>query len=82
MRTFGVGTTNRANLAAHLAELTDGTFPDDAVIYKRVLVDQYYVGHRNTNPARLSQCYGGQWIYLGSLEVQDYEITEVQSDED
>jgi len=82
MKTLGIGTTNRANLAAHLAELTDGSFPGDAVIYKQVFEDRYYVGLPRTNPVRLSQCYGGQWIYLGSLGVKDYEINEVQSDED
>jgi len=81
MRTFGIGTTDRANLAAHLAELTDGTFPDDAVIYKKVSEDHYYVGLPGTNPDRLSQTYGGYWIYLGTLEVQDHELTEVQEED-
>ena len=80
MRTFGIGTTNRANLAAHLAEL-DKILPNDAVIYKRASEDQYYVGYSRTDPARLSQVYGGQWIYLAPLDVHDYELTEVQEDE-
>jgi hypothetical protein len=81
MRTFGIGTTNRANLAKHLAKL-DEILPDDAVIYKQAFEDRYYVGYPRTNPARLSQVYGGYWIYLASLTVHDYELTEGQSDED
>ena len=56
--------------------------PEDAVIYKKVDSDQYYVGYPDTKPERLAKTYGGQWIYLTSLRVHDYEINEVQSDED
>jgi hypothetical protein len=80
MRTFGIGTTNRANLAQHIANL-DEILPDDAVIYKQAFEDRYYVGYPGTNPTRLEQVYGGMWIYLTSLTVHDYEINEVQSDE-
>ena len=81
MITFGIGTTNRANLAAHIANL-DEILPDDAVIYKQAFEDRYYVGYPRTNPARLDEVYGGMWIDLTSLTVYDSEITEVQSDED
>jgi hypothetical protein len=79
MRTFGIGTTDRKHLAEHIANLD--TLPDDAVIYKQAFEDRYYVGYLKTNPARLSQVYGGTWIYLTDLTVHDYEITEEQSDE-
>jgi len=81
MRTFGIGTTNRANLAKYLAQI-DAILPKEGVIYKQVSEDRYYVGYPRTNPARLSQVYGGYWIYLTDLTVHDYELTEVQSDED
>jgi hypothetical protein len=80
MRTFGIGTTNRANLAAHIANL--GTLPDDAVIYKKAFEDQYYVGSPRMTAQTLEKTYGGMWIYLTDLTVHDYEITEVQSGED
>jgi hypothetical protein len=81
MINYGIGTTDRKNLAAHITHLSD-VLDEDAKIYKRVLWDQYYVGHRNTNPTDLKRCYGGDWIYLTDLTVHDYEITEVQSYED
>jgi hypothetical protein len=79
MRTFGIGTTDRANLAKHLAKL-DGILPKEAVIYKQVSQDRYFAGYPKTDPARLSQVYGGYWIYLADLTVHNYELTEVQED--
>ena len=80
MRTFGIGTTNRANLAAHIANL-DEILPDDAVIYKQAFEDRYYVGSPRMATQTLEKTYGGIWIYLTDLTVHDYEINEVQSDE-
>ena len=79
MRTFGIGTTNRANLAEHIANLD--TLPDDAVIYKQAFEDRYYVGSPRMATQTLEKTYGGQWIYLAPLDVHDYELTEVQEDE-
>jgi hypothetical protein len=78
MRTLGIGTTNRANLAAHIANLD--TLPDDAVIYKQAFEDRYYVGSPRMSAQTLDKTYGGIWIYLTSLTVYDYEITEVQDE--
>jgi hypothetical protein len=79
MRTFGIGTTSRANLAAHIANLD--TLPDDAVIYKQASEDRYYVGTPRMATQTLEKTYGGIWIYLTDLTVHDYELTEVQEDE-
>jgi hypothetical protein len=79
MRTFGAGTTNRAKLAQHIANLD--TLPDDAVIYKQAFEDRYYVGSPRMATQTLEKTYGGIWIYLTDLAVNEYEINEVQSDE-
>lgn len=75
---YTIGVCTRKQLPWLLAFILP---PENAVIYKKVDKDQYYVGDPNTKSERLEKTYGGYWIYLSSLEVQDHELTEVQEDE-